>query len=90
MLTSQRLVRGLVVIISASLIAPDAVTDFFLLAVPLVLADSAFFLAAIPFILTLVRTPTLVAPLLTIVVVGQLHKPGGIRDSASGVIQSES
>ena len=57
-------------------VASHAIADFFLLAVTFVLADHAFFLAAVASILTLVQPATLVASLLMIVVTGQLQVGG--------------
>jgi hypothetical protein len=69
----------LVVVITTALVASYTITDFFLFTVALVLTDITFFLAAIPFILALVRPITLVASILTIIIICKLQVLLGIR-----------
>lgn len=76
--TSNQLATALVVVITTALVASYTIADFFLFTVALVLTDNPLVLAAIPFILSLVRPTTFVASILTIIIISKLQIPPGI------------
>jgi hypothetical protein len=72
------LATSLVVVISTALVASYTIKGFFRFTVALVLTDITFVLAAIPFILSLVRPTTFVASVLTIIIICKLQVLLGI------------